>query len=52
MKLNEISNEIKKADFELSKHFQNIEKADSEKIRLVREIDKLQSLIARERRRH
>lgn len=51
-KLNEISKEIKKADFELSRHFQNIERADAEKIRLARELDKLKSLIARERRRH
>ncbi|MCK4670579.1 MAG: hypothetical protein KAT43_05240 [Nanoarchaeota archaeon] len=51
VKLNDISQEIKKADFELNKHFQNMKAADSEKLNLAREVDRLQGLIARERRR-
>lgn len=50
-KLIEISGRIKKEDFELAKYAQKILSADNEKLRLMRQIDVLERLISRERRR-
>tara|TARA_Y100000310_G_scaffold216625_1_gene217701 strand:+ start:1553 stop:2128 length:576 start_codon:yes stop_codon:yes gene_type:complete len=46
-----ISKNIKAEDFELVKHARMLEKNDKEKLELVRENERLKTLIARERRR-
>ncbi len=50
-KLIHVSSRIKKEDFELTKYAQKILAADNEKLRLMRQIDVLERLISRERRR-
>jgi methyl-accepting chemotaxis protein len=50
-KLNAISSEIKKEDFELSKHAQMLRQNDHEKLELLRKIDTLERLISQMRRR-
>ncbi|MBW3013263.1 hypothetical protein KY325_04960 [Candidatus Woesearchaeota archaeon] len=52
VKLNQLVEKINPADFELDKHFKNIEDQNKEKLRLMQEIDRLQGLIARERRKN
>tara|TARA_Y100000310_G_scaffold339368_1_gene431833 strand:- start:2648 stop:3223 length:576 start_codon:yes stop_codon:yes gene_type:complete len=47
----QISRNIREADFELAKYAETLEKNDGEKLALMRTIDSLKSLIAKERRR-
>lgn len=49
-KFSEISGNIKKCDFELTKHAQNLVEADKEKLELMRKIDTLERLISKMRR--
>lgn len=49
-KLKEISRNIRKEDFELSKFVDKVTEMDKEKLRLMKEIDTLQRLIAKSRR--
>lgn len=49
-KFREISSGIKAADFELVKHAKSLEKADSEKLRLMQKIDHLERLVSKMRR--
>ncbi len=49
-KLNEISKNIRKEDFELSRFVDKVTEMDKEKLRLMKEIDTLQRLIAKSRR--
>ncbi|MBD3259805.1 hypothetical protein GF371_04220 [Candidatus Woesearchaeota archaeon] len=51
VKLNLLAEKINPADFELEKYFKNMENQNKEKLRLMQEIDRLQSLVARERRK-
>lgn len=50
-KFQEISRKIKKEDFELTKYAKMITAQDNEKLRLMKQIDTLQRLISRERRK-
>jgi chromosome segregation ATPase len=50
-KLKQISTEIKKEDFELSKYSAELRRNDQEKLNLMRKIDSLEKLIASMRRR-
>jgi len=52
IKLNHISEHITSADFELGKYYKNIEESNSEKLRLMQEVDKMRSLVSRERRKN
>ena len=52
IKLNQISEYIKSADFELGKYYKNIEESNSEKLRLMQEVDKMRGLVSRERRKN
>ena len=49
-KFSAISSQIKQADFELSKHARNLKAGDDERIRLLKQIDDLQRMIAKMRR--
>lgn len=49
-KLRELSKLVKTSDLQLSEHMNNVQKLDDEKLRLMRQIDKLQDIIAKERR--
>lgn len=49
-KLKEISRNIRKEDFELTNFINKVTEMDKEKLRLMREIDTLQRLIAKSRR--
>ena len=46
----EIASRIKTADFELVKHARELDKADSEKIRMLQKIDQLEHLVSKMRR--
>jgi len=50
-KFNTISKTIKEADFELTKHARHLEEQDRHKLELMKNIDTLQRLLGRERRR-
>ncbi|MFC1723459.1 hypothetical protein ACFL0V_04950 [Nanoarchaeota archaeon] len=50
-KFRKISSQIKTADFDLAKHAREVTKADGEKLKLMREVERLQMLISKERRR-
>jgi len=50
-KFNQISKKIKEMDFELGNYAKKLEEGDKEKLALMKTIDSLKSLIARERRR-
>ena len=50
-KFQQISSQIKTADFELEKYVKSVSKEDAEKLRLMRENEKLKMLIAKQRRR-
>jgi len=45
-----VSNKIKEADFELTKHAKNLDRYENEKLKFIREIDKLETMIARMKR--
>ncbi|PLW79804.1 hypothetical protein C0585_05680 [Candidatus Woesearchaeota archaeon] len=45
-----VSNKIKESDFELTKHAKNLDRYDNEKLKFIREIDKLETMIARMKR--
>ena len=49
-KFNRISQGIKEVDFTLKKHANELELADKEKLRLMREMDNLQTIMARMKR--
>ncbi len=49
-KLNTISNSIKEADFELAKHFENIENTNRDKVELMKEVDRLRGILAKYKR--
>lgn len=49
--LKDVAKNIKKEDFELTKHAEQLRKNDKEKLELMRRIDTLERLIARQRRR-
>jgi chromosome segregation ATPase len=49
-KLIEISSKIRSADFELAKYSRLIEEGDKEKLELMRKIDTLERLVAKQRR--
>ncbi len=49
-KLNIISNSIKEADFELSKHFENIENTNRDKVELMKDVDRLRGILAKYKR--
>ncbi len=49
-KLRQISSEIKKEDFELTKYASELHKNDKEKLNLMRKIDVLEKLVAKQRR--
>ena len=51
LKLTAITKKINTMDFELTNYTKKLEKDNSEKIRLLKQIDDLKNLIARERRR-
>lgn len=48
----DISTEIKKADFELNKFAKQLVDADTEKLQLMKKIDNLERLVAKQRRSH
>ena len=50
LKFMRIAEEIKHADFQLGKYAAELEKADNEKVKLMKEVDDLQRLVARMRR--
>jgi len=50
IKLNNISNSIKEADFELSKHFANMENTNRDKVELMKEVDRLRGILAKYKR--
>lgn len=50
--IKEIGKSIRKEDFELSKHAEMLRKNDKEKLELLRKIDTLERLIAKQRRRN
>ncbi len=49
-RLKELSKTIKLQDLQLSEHMNNVQRLDDEKLRLMRQIDKLQDIIAKHRR--
>ena len=49
-KFTSISSQIKEADFELAKHAKVLNAADTEKVRLMKEVDDLQRLVGKMRR--
>jgi len=49
-KFTEVSQNIKKEDFELTKHAAKLQEADKEKLELMRKIDTLERLISKMRR--
>lgn len=49
-KLQELSKTIKQQDVQLTGYINGIQKQDDEKLRLMRQVDKLQDIIAKERR--
>ena len=49
-KLNTISNSIKEADFELVKHFKNVENTNRDKVELMKEVDRLRGILAKYKR--
>ena len=51
-RLNQISEHIKSADFELGKYYKNIEDSNADKLRLMQEVDKMRGLVSRERRKN
>jgi predicted nucleic acid-binding Zn-ribbon protein len=52
VKLNQISEQIKSADFQLGKYYKNIEDSNAEKLKLMQEVDKMRGLVSRERRKN
>ncbi len=50
LKFRKIAEEIKSADFQLNKYAAELEKSDNEKVKLMKEVDDLQRLVARMRR--
>ena len=50
LKFVRIAEEVKHADFQLGKYAAELEKADHEKVKLMKEVDDLQRLVARMRR--
>lgn len=51
-KFHEISKTIKSSDFEMTKYIRNVQEMDREKLALMKKIDGLERMIAKERRRN
>lgn len=51
-KFNKIASKLKEADYDLTKFAKQIFEADKEKLELLKKIDTLERLIARQRRKH
>ncbi|MBS3138657.1 hypothetical protein J4207_03025 [Candidatus Woesearchaeota archaeon] len=49
-KFSAISSQIKQADFDLSEHARNLKEGDNERVKLLKQIDDLQRMIAKMRR--